>query len=103
MPTFVGLTNKNREMVEFKGTKGKWKTIGNEIWTDSGFSMILGLSYPHNPNNVSAEIQRANALLMSKAPEMLEFITYVSNTIPKGSMLQEKAEQLIKEATELRD
>ena len=44
---------------------------------------------------------KTKILLESKAPEMLKFIQHVYNTMPNGSSLQTRAEQLIKKSTEL--
>ena len=79
-------------MSNFKGTKGKWR-----VYPSKGFSNEF---YICDVDCVFGE-QEANALLISKAPEMLEFIINVFNTMPNGSVIQEKAKQLIKEATEL--
>jgi hypothetical protein len=40
-------------------------------------------------------------LLLKQREEMLEFIINVFNTMPNGSIIQEKAKQLIKESTEI--
>ena len=85
--------------MEFKGTKGKWyvskayKTINDE----KGF----GIAQENGIRNSNE--WDANALLISKAPEMLEMLNKVCKKL-KGNgfpMLQEEIEQLIKEATEI--
>lgn len=112
-------------MSNFKGTQGKWLLSGsdktfvyalNESGTNS-FSLNI-----NNDGKTDIEEQQANALLISKAPEMLERL-YQQNIDLKvlyGHMLDiektnnradgmsvliqkwiDENEQLIKEATEL--
>lgn len=72
--------------MEFKGTKGKWI-----IQFGGLFLSIKG--------SKKSEMQ-ANALLISKAPEMLEML----NKLYANDLLKDNADevlQLIKEATEL--
>jgi hypothetical protein len=104
--------------MEFKGTKGKWEFSENggvHVTTNSG--MICDLI-------TSSQKDKYNALLISKAPEMLEMLerTKVELSRIKGSMMahpdctegsefddytssaqdvENNIEQLIKEATEL--
>lgn len=90
-------------MSEFKGTKGKWyhengksvsifhpKIIGERICT-----VIISGFEP-------TEEDFYNALLISKAPEMLEMLIEICNST-KNEMDYKltKAEELIKKATEL--
>jgi hypothetical protein len=91
-------------MSEFKGTKGKWyvdhinirrnkyNVICTSIRTDYDYSFaeVFGCD----------EKAKANALLISKAPEMLEMLIFLRPTF-KGTKTGESIEQLIKEATEL--
>lgn len=98
-------------MSEFKGTKGKWsqKFEGCEpsrvIRTDDGNKEVAQI-YRYN----SESEQKANALLISKAPEMLELMkelvcefsdykTKAQGTSKCDAIIN--AEKLIKEATEL--
>lgn len=95
-------------MSEFKGTKGKWnyEVVKNSSCkisiADTSFAEIY---LPHNADDIT-EMQY-NALLISKAPEMLEMIQILLGDIEKGPVKwtrQEKitmARKLIKEATEL--
>jgi hypothetical protein len=80
--------------MEFKGTKGKWEvTISNEYCGD--------YSIKNENGSANSFEDEANALLISKAPEMLEMLNKVCKKL-KGNgfpMLQEEIEQLIKEAT----
>jgi hypothetical protein len=84
-------------METFKGTKGKWVKNGkNGIHTEKGICVALSFT----------EEREANALLISKAPEMLEMLEIIVNAdFNDGSWnyqaCMDKARQLIKEATEL--
>jgi hypothetical protein len=90
-------------MSEFKGTKGKWTSfkpqdgngfvyVNNEYLTTGTIATCYG----------DGEEPQANALLISKAPEMLEML---KELISGNRLLLEtdykKIEQLIKEATQL--
>ena len=84
--------------MEFKGTKGKW------------FTTVLGDVYSENQvdNEIICEVihgkleeTKANALLISKAPEMLEMLETVLNNSDVPNEIYDKAKQLIKEATEI--
>jgi hypothetical protein len=103
--------------MEFKGTKGKWviekapnglnidirenhsgvlyTSISDDFGTDS--IHIFG-DFRLQYNDLITQIQ-ANALLISKAPEMLEMLKDVKDYL--GSDKREQVEQLIKEATEI--
>ncbi|MCT3788474.1 hypothetical protein HZQ67_13955 [Elizabethkingia anophelis] len=100
-------------MSEFKGTKGKWylqeytDSYTNIIRCDNGKGADT-IFLASTPQSTSPE-ERYNALLMSKAQEMLEtlkvlvseFQVYKQNA--NGTSKCEaiiKAEELIKEATE---
>lgn len=102
--------------MEFKGTKGKWLITEKDsngiikstdainiqqnehdffdicaVWRDAGFN-------PEEP--------RANALLISKAPEMLQMLKrvkdwYDSDDIINDHLPIEEIKQLIKESTEI--
>lgn len=88
--------------MEFKGTKGKWVLNNHVIESHLGHD----IAELWNSND---EENQANALLISKAPEMLELINEfylmcIQKTFPTEHELEymaEKAEKLIKEATEL--
>ena len=95
--------------MEFKGTKGKWKVSKynyDEIKSDSGFCIcdVWDMDTETFPNPSEA---KANALLISKAPEMLEMLKKMVNefdvefTNQYQFDLHSKAKQLIKEATEI--
>ena len=106
--------------MEFKGTKGKWivakanmKDTNNDELTisldggdkvENGYRLIACIS----PLEKADKFDFANALLISKAPEMLEILNNIVENYKSGnednfimSNLIDKSEQLIKEATEL--
>jgi hypothetical protein len=91
-------------MSKFKGTQGKWTSfkpqdgngfvyVNNEYLTTGTIATCYG----------DGEEPQANAILMSKAPEMLEMLNKIAPTLARyGEMEQHKeVMQLIKEATEL--
>jgi hypothetical protein len=97
--------------MEFKGTKGKWEVIippyeqGNgfvNISTENGTitcfnGMTKGGAHPKS---------LANALLISKSIEMLDFINRISGEMLRNDFVldekwYEQANKLIKEATEI--
>lgn len=125
-------------MSEFKGTKGKWKQRllfespilvkdeeNNTEWshnsisiTDTTGRIISEVSYDTDTknggwgNNETIEKWKANALLISKAPEMLEMLKNNLSTIKKLCAIADishedrgyyykNIEKLITEATEL--
>ena len=93
--------------MEFKGTKGKWTyeydnsdynpTEWYTIFSDKG--SVLSRNY--NERNFQEEEMRANALLISKAPEMLEMLQYFIDNNMISVKADEMAIELIKQATEL--
>lgn len=94
-------------MSEFKGTKTQWqlsrgsKTFVyalNEKGTNA-FSLNI-----NNDGRTPLEEQQANALLISKAPEMLEMLQHVSDKLNGNGFpsLQFEIDELIKEATEIK-
>lgn len=88
--------------MEFKGTKGKWEFSENggvHVTTNSG--MICDLI-------TSSQKDKADALLISKAPEMLEMLKKLKDAMLELMEHQDgweedydELEKLIKEATEL--
>jgi hypothetical protein len=108
-------------MSEFKGTKGKWniKNIAyDKQWINisSEKGIIARTFYGEQEPIVTKSESEANALLISKAPEMLEMLklftdfpdedfkenesnNYYTFSVKISDMI--KAKQLIKEATEL--
>ena len=92
--------------MEFKGSKGKWEVSIPE--DSNGFIYVGGgqiatcytVDYKDWEQSPTQET-KANAILISKAPEMLEMLKEIlyGDLDPKDVF--KKAEQLIKEATEL--
>jgi uncharacterized secreted protein with C-terminal beta-propeller domain len=82
-------------MTQFKGTKGKWEVSKayETIIDEEGY----GIAQEYGIKN--SLYWKANALLISKAPELLEMLEEVKDYL--GSDVRGKVEQLIKEATEL--
>jgi type II secretory pathway component GspD/PulD (secretin) len=96
-------------MSEFKGTKEKWvKDITerrNKIIVRIGNRRVIELGTLNNgdcnvPSCCKTE-EHANALLISKAPEMLEMLKKILNNSDVPNVIYDEAKQLIKEATEL--
>lgn len=95
--------------MEFKGTEGKW-TIKE---TKNGHQQLSSLDWGNfckvcnvtNVNNKYIQIARANALLISKAPELLQMIELLIDRLEENDLgnlnAVERAKQLIKQATEL--
>lgn len=92
--------------MEFKGTKGKWKLFGkkkSKIIIQNGVQIDLICKVDDDKLNCE---HNYNALLISKAPEMLEFLNQLSYACENGFIqdlqeLGESAKKLIKEATEI--
>jgi hypothetical protein len=84
--------------MEFKGTKGKWNLLSNVSWceiqTESPIKSICAI-------NKNIEEYEANALLISKAPEMLEMLQSIVSSEMTLLAIRKEARQLIKEATEI--
>jgi hypothetical protein len=87
--------------MEFKGTKGKWEV--NPKASRNVRCNNLTIANCSSGQNGENEIEeKANALLISKAPEMLELLDYLSTRL--GTAFEREIQeinQLIKEATEL--
>jgi hypothetical protein len=91
-------------MSEFKGTKGKWVIGINDdqtVLTDNG-------AYRPNAMQITTSTKielKANALLISKAPEMLAMLEDIYSKYERDQHLlnvsPSKIQQLIKEAKEL--
>jgi hypothetical protein len=102
-------------MSEFKGTKGKWKLING--WDKEGkgcFPSVIffgdeqqykksmgrnGVTI-NSSHDQKPESLMANALLISKSPEMLEMLERFSESENTPMVLRKQAKQLIKEATQ---
>jgi len=102
-------------MSQFKGTKGRWMLMVEDKWPFSYSietkkeNVLFGIvRYSTADKCINDCLKRdpalnneglANALLISKAPELLEMLEEVKDYL--GSDVRGKVEQLIKEATEL--
>ena len=91
-------------MSEFKGTKGKWEVLNNDILKD--FHTKIAKVHPVNINDNLEH--KYNALLISKAPEMLLMLQrlrldyeMIIPYFPRRNEIGNEIEKLIKEATEL--
>ena len=85
-------------MSEFKGTKTEWELLkGTSLLGVQIGKTIFGIS------NIN-EVTKANALLISKAPEMLEMISELLKELEfhgyRHSTTIYNAQNLIKKATE---
>lgn len=96
--------------MEFKGTKGIWYVEESEIKPMIDFCKKI--TYVSTNSNFCAlilgdsnEEVKANALLISKAPEMLEAMQEFVDRVDKGEVRSNrtynKFKQIIKKATEL--
>jgi len=101
--------------MEFRGTKGEWKT--DTYTSENGRETTIVCNTDYNSNRTDIHVlfsaidetekqtNRANALLISKSPEMLEMLNKVleENMTDYSCCMNVKndIEQLIKEATEL--
>ena len=98
--------------MEFRGTRGKWKA--DTYTSENGRETTIVCNTDYNSNRTDIHVlfsaidetekqtNRANALLISKSPEMLEMLKkiYFGNDY-KNPSLHMEIKQLIKEATEL--
>lgn len=94
-------------MSEFKGTKGKWVYHGR--------GLVLNENYIAHKEDKKLHIRcdilpiekycreeiEANALLISKAPEMLEMLQRIMKTYDKGTQTYLDCQELIKQATKI--
>lgn len=99
-------------MSEFKGTKGKWEIQKLDLPDYKQLAVhsegeAVALIYLYKDYQIT-EQKEADALLISKAPEMLEILKEMHNewcetgiSESKLSEYMRQVKQLIKEATEL--
>jgi hypothetical protein len=95
--------------METKFTKGKWE-VTNSI-PNGIYDLERHIEIANNQWSIACVFNdvdeaKANALLISKAPEMLEMLKQISISLSKTNIHtslidKEKIQQLIKEATEL--
>ena len=101
--------------MEFKGTKEKWEykviygkkrpkiTVQIPIREDYNQELVLGIIGEDDCTVASCccREEHANALLISKAHEMLELLQSLVSSEMTPLAIRKQAKQLIKEATEL--
>lgn len=100
--------------MEFKGTKGKWCVIDYSFDENGQGYIPIGTSEKQWIAEAkgthlyvdSIEEMKANALLISKSPEMFEMLQSFVNDFDNGliedfQIPRDRFEQLIKQATEL--
>ena len=99
-------------MSKFKGSKGEWKfeyDNSSSEWFDIFSDNGSLLSRNYNNRSKSFEEIKANALLISKAPQMSEMLkevleiqkSFIGSVNIELVYKTKEMEQLIKEATEL--
>lgn len=94
-------------MSEFKGTGGTWSVLGEKYFTieskvqhERHIVPIVTIATVNSSFRPTEEA-KANAKLISKAPEMLEMLEHVLALAKCGNIVEAyKVEELIKEATE---
>ena len=91
-------------MERFKGTKGGWyfkERFGSlEMYADRIAEYDVLCNFERS--TASEDETKANALLMSKAPKMLEMLIYLIKDEQLCTVaMEDEVKQLIKEATEL--
>jgi hypothetical protein len=94
--------------MEFRGTKGEW--ITETFTSENGRETTIVCNTDYNSNRTDIHVRfsaieetekqtnRANALLISKSPELLEMLQWI---LSGQHIDNSEIEQLIKEATEL--
>ena len=92
--------------MDFKGTRGKWRKFqlpnGNMKITCDDWREFAEIEFKHWQNTEERRKQCLyNALLISKAPEMLELLQSLVSSEMTPLAIRKQAKQLIKEATEL--
>lgn len=81
--------------MEFLGTKGEWKVVNTSVIT---YSRKICDSRINNQTE-----SRANLLLISKAPEMLEMLKYlIEDEQLLSESIIEQVTELINEATKIK-
>ncbi|MEJ5105548.1 hypothetical protein [Chryseobacterium sp. MYb328] len=92
-------------MENFKGTKGKWTMERDleypalhNIWSNEESTLEKGTLIA---STCYAILSEANALLISKAPEMLEALITIRRRYNIQPDFEREIDQLIKEATEI--
>jgi len=88
--------------MEFKGTRGKWE-INPRASRNVRCGLITIANCSSGQNGELEEEEKANALLISKSPEMLEMLKEFEDELRCGYVINRnklgKIQQLIKGAT----
>jgi len=99
--------------MEFKGTKGNWTLSSHENINGRMLFVVQNDGFDSKPNDLmihitsfsEIETQKANALLISKAPEMLALLKSFAERVDNGGVptaeFYDSCVELIKSATEL--
>lgn len=101
--------------MEFKGTKGKWNqnlfTHSRLVFVNNGATIceMMPTNFEYCEKDEIDSLQKEieyNALLISKAPEMLELLQRIEKiltyeTIEPNSPIQDEIFELISEATKI--
>jgi PHD/YefM family antitoxin component YafN of YafNO toxin-antitoxin module len=94
--------------MEFKGTKGKWIVYPTDS-VESHLDIAINsdksdcVCWVYSKSDYKEINGKANALLISKAPEMLEMLKEIRNQMEDGRtyITKEDIQRLIKSATEI--
>lgn len=87
--------------MEFKGTKGKWRMSDGDIGTQIKVDFDIPVCLMATPKNRNSSEWKANALLISKAPEMLEMLIKCERVISELEISTDDIKELIKSATQI--
>jgi len=95
--------------MEFKGTKGKWKSKELAVMSDTNRQIcgcyIMKFTHDLRGRYISDTEGKANALLISKSPELLEAVSELIKELEfhgyNHSTAINNARELIKQTTEL--
>lgn len=86
--------------MKFQGTKGNWKCVGNSVYVQSNKPKTIA---DCENRHLKGNEEQYNALLISKAPEMLEMLKRCADAFDSlhQPFISDNIKQLIKEATQL--
>jgi hypothetical protein len=92
--------------MEFKGTKGKWEVSEINISDYKSLAVFSSdtkkvLLHVYLPKNQITEEEKANAQLISCAPEMLEMLKKLSTNYSLTPSERQNIKDVIKKATEI--
>ena len=89
-------------MSEFKGTKGTWKAVNNGPHWNNKTIDNWEIQWSEDGECVVDHVyDQYDALLISKAPEMLEMLERIVQSELTPLQIQKECKNLIKSATEL--